>query len=94
MRAEGYSTLEDLQAHYPASDDSMSPLNYVWFQYRWQRLAAKVFDADGEDALVRLWNCFHSAEPVSASDAASASLAPFLTTAVSPTLGRAVRDWR
>jgi hypothetical protein len=94
MRAEGYSTLEDLQAHYPASDDSMSPLNYVWFQYRWQRLTAKVFDADGEDALVRLWECFRSAEPVSASDASAASLAPFLTTAVSPTLGRAVRDWR
>ena len=32
MRAEGYSTLEELQAHYTGSDDSMSPLNYVWFQ--------------------------------------------------------------
>ena len=44
MRAEGYSTLEELQAHYTGSDDS--------------------------------------------------TLAPLLTTAVGPTLGRAVRDWR
>jgi hypothetical protein len=49
MRAEGYSTLDELQAHYTGSDDSMSPLNYVWFQYRWQRLAAKLFEVDGED---------------------------------------------
>ena len=40
MRAEGYSTLEDLEAHYTGGDDPMSPLNYVWYQYRWQRLAA------------------------------------------------------
>src|SRR5271154_164391 len=42
MRAEGYSTLEELQDHYTGSDDPMSALNYVWFQYRWQRLAAKM----------------------------------------------------
>jgi hypothetical protein len=33
MRAEGYSTLEELEAHYTGGDDPMSPLNYVWFQY-------------------------------------------------------------
>jgi hypothetical protein len=94
MRAEGYSTLEELQAHYTGSDDSMDPLNYVWFQYRWQRLAAKMFEADGEDGLVRFWDCFHSTDRVNASEATAASLAPLLTTEVSPTLGRAVRDWR
>jgi hypothetical protein len=94
MRAEGYSTLEELQAHYTGSDDSMSPLNYVWFQYRWQRLAAKVFDADGEDGLIRLWECFHSTERVDRSAVTAASLAPLLTTEVSRTLGRAVRNWR
>jgi hypothetical protein len=94
MRAEGYSTLEELQAHYPpGSDESMSPLNYVWFQYRWQRLAAKVFAADGEDGLVRLWDCFHSRDRVD-DWATAASLAPLLTAEVSPTLGREVRDWR
>ena len=72
----------------------MSPLNYVWFQYRWQRLAAKMFEVDGEDGLVRFWNCFHSADRVHVAAAAAASLAPLLTTEVSPTLGRAVRDWR
>jgi hypothetical protein len=94
MRAAGYSTLDELQAHYTGSDDSMSPLNYVWFQYRWQRLAAKVFDADGEDALVRLWECFHSPDRANESEVTAASLAPLLTTEVSRTLGRAVRDWR
>jgi hypothetical protein len=92
--AEGYSTLEELQAHYAGSDDSMSPLNYVWFQYRWQRLAATMFEADGEDGLVRFWECFHSTDRVNASKSTAASLAPLLTTEVSPTLGQAVRDWR
>ena len=94
MRAEGYSTLEELQAHYTGSGESMSPLNYVWFQYRWQRLAAKMFEVEGEDGLVRFWDCFHSRDRVNASEATAASLAPLLTTEVSPTLGRAVRDWR
>ena len=94
MRAEGYSTLEELQAHYTGSDDSMSPLNYVWYQYRWLRLAAKMFEADGEDGLVRFWDCFHSTDRVNAGDATAASLAPLLTTEVSPILGRAVRAWR
>jgi hypothetical protein len=48
MRAESYSTLDELGAHYTGGDDPMSPLNYVWYQYRWQRLAARMFDADGE----------------------------------------------
>jgi hypothetical protein len=94
MRAESYSTLEEMQAHYAGSDDSMSPLNYVWFQYRWQRLAAKMFEVDGEDGLVRFWDCFHATDRVSASEATAASLAPLLRTEVSQTLGRAVRDWR
>lgn len=94
MRVAGYSTLEELEAHYPGSDGSMSPLNYVWFQYRWQRLAAKVFGADGEDGLVRLWECFHGTDRANKSEVTAASLAPLLTTEVSRTLGRAVRDWR
>jgi hypothetical protein len=94
MRAEGYSTLEELQAHYAGSDDPMSPLNYVWYQHRWLRLAAKMFDVDGEDGLGRFWDCFHSTDRVSAGEATAASLALLLTTEVSPTLGRAVRDWR
>jgi hypothetical protein len=93
MRTAGYSTLDELQAHYTGSDDSMDPLNYVWFQYRWQRLAAKMFKVDGEDGLVRFWDCFHSRDRVE-DQATAASLAPLLTAEVSPTLGRAVRNWR
>jgi hypothetical protein len=93
MRAEGYSTLEELQVHYTGSDDSMSPLNYLWYQYRWQRLAAKMFEADGEAGLVRFWDCFHSRDRVN-DEPTAASLAPLLTAEVSPILGRAVRDWR
>ena len=94
MRAEGYSTLEELEAHYTGGDDPMSALNYVWFQYRWQRLAAKMFDADGEDGLVRFWDCFHAMDRPNCSKATAASLAPLLRTDVSKTLGRAVQDWR
>src|ERR1700747_845466 len=71
-RAEGYSTLEELQAHYTGSDDSMSPLNYVGFQYRWLRLAAAMFEADGEDGLARFWECFHSTDRVNANKATAA----------------------
>jgi hypothetical protein len=94
MRAEGYSTLEELQAHYTGGDDSMNPLNYVWYQHRWLRLAAKMFEVDGEDGLVRCWECFHATDRVNASEATAASLVPLFTTEVSPTLGRAVRTWR
>jgi hypothetical protein len=93
-RAEGYSTLEELQAHYTGGNDSMNPLNYVWYQYRWLRLVAKMFEVDGEGGLVRFWDCFHSTDRVNAGEATAASLAPLLITEVSPTLGRAVRDWR
>ena len=94
MRADGYSTLEQLQVHYTGGDDPMSPLNYVWFQYRWQRLVAKMFEVDGEDGLIRFWHCFHSPDRLNSSDATAASLAPFLRTEVSETLGRAIHDWR
>ena len=94
MRAEGYSTLEQLQAHYTGGEAPMNPLNYVWFQYRWQRLAAKMFEIDGEAGLVRFWDCFHATDRVDSSDATAASLAPFLRDEVSTTLGRAVKDWR
>jgi hypothetical protein len=94
MRAEGYSTLEELQVHYTGGDEPMSALNYVWFQYRWQRLAAKVFEVDGEDGLVRFWDCFHAADRVDAGQVTTTSLAPLLSAEVSPTLGRAIRGWR
>jgi hypothetical protein len=94
MRAEGYSTLEELETHYTGGENPMDPLNYVWYQYRWQRLAAKMFDAEGEDGLVRFWDCFHATDHVSASGATAASLAPLLTARVSPILGRAVLNWR
>lgn len=94
IRAEGYSTLEDLQAHYTGGDRPMGPLNYVWYQYRWQRLAAKMFNADGEEGLVRFWDCFHGADRVAAADVTAALLAPVLRAEVSETLGRAVQRWR
>jgi hypothetical protein len=93
-RAAGYSTLHEFEAHYTGGDDPMSALNYVWFQYRWQRLAAAIFRVDGEDGLIRFWDCFHATDRVPASEATAASLAALLTTEVSRTLGRAVREWR
>jgi len=93
MRAEGYTTLEDLEAHYTGGEDAMSPLNYVWYQYRWQRLAATMFNVDGEDALVRFWDYFHATDRSSLGGVTAASLALLLRTQVSETLGRAIQDW-
>jgi hypothetical protein len=93
-RAEGYSTLEELEAHYTGGDQPMDPLNYVWYQCRWQRLAARMFDADGEAALVRFWDCFRGTDRAGAGAVTAASLAPLLRAEVSEVLGRAVRDWR
>lgn len=91
VRAEGYYSLDDLEAHYTGGDDPMSPLNYVWYQYRWQRIAAAMFEADGEDGLVRLWNFFRATErPV---DVSTAALAATLGREVSETLGRAIAEW-
>jgi|SRR5579884_592449 len=94
MRAEGYSTLDEFEAHYPGREASMSPLNYVWFQYRFQRVAADMFTAEGERGLDRFWECFHAPDHVRPGEATAASLAPLLSAKVSPVLGRAVRDWR
>jgi hypothetical protein len=92
IRAEGYSTLEELEAHYTGGDQPMSAANYVWYQYRWQRIAARMFEADGEQALTRFWDCFRSKGPfgpVTATD-----LVPLLRTEVSETLGRAIERWQ
>jgi hypothetical protein len=94
MRAEGYTTLEDLETHYTGGDNPMGPLNYVWYQYRWQRLAAAMFDADGEEGLVRFWDFFRTTKNPISGEVTAASLAPMLTTEVSKTLGRSVQDWR
>jgi hypothetical protein len=93
IRSEGYSTLEDLEVHYTGGDNPMSALNYVWYQYRWQRLAATMFDVDGEKGLVRFWDYFRATERLSSVDIAAASLAPLLETEVSEILGRAILDW-
>lgn len=94
MRAEGYSTLEDLEAHYTGGGDPMNALNYVWYQYRWQRLAAAMFDTDGEDGLVHFWNYFHAIDRFNVDEVTTTSLGSVLRTEVSETLGRAVLDWR
>jgi len=92
--AEGYTTLEELEAHYTGGDQPMSALNYVWYQYRWQRLAARMFEADGEDGLIRFWDCFHTAGFPSPDQVTTSSLARLLRTDVSQTLGRAIQSWR
>jgi hypothetical protein len=94
MRAEGYSTLEDLEVHYTGGNDPMGPLNYVWYQYRWQRLVATLYDAEGEATLVRLWNCFHATDRFSFGEMTMAALARLLSAEVSETLGRVVLGWR
>jgi hypothetical protein len=93
IRSGGYSTLEQFEAHYPGSDEPISWVNYVWFQYRWQRLAAAMFDTDGETALIRFWECFQSMNGRTTQPASAMSLAPMLTRDVSETLGRTIQEW-
>jgi hypothetical protein len=94
MRAEGFTTLDELEAHYTGGENPMSALNYVWYQYRWQRIAAEMFEADGVTELVRFWDCFHETDRFGDGDITAASLVPLLRTEVSEILGRAVEDWR
>jgi hypothetical protein len=93
IRAEGFSTLEELEANYTGGENPMGPLNYVWYQYQWQRIAAQMFDADGENALVRFWNCFQGSDRSLPRELTGSSLAPLLSAEVSETLGHAIRDW-
>jgi hypothetical protein len=74
VRTKGYTSLEDLEAHYTGGESPMSPLNCVWYQYRWQRLVAHVFEAEGEDVLTRLWNCFHAVDRFDSATVTTASL--------------------
>ncbi len=73
MRREGFTSLEELQVHYTGGDDPMSPLNYVWYQYKWQRLVARMFGVEGEEALVRFWDYFLSFDRLSPGEATAAS---------------------
>jgi hypothetical protein len=94
IRAGGFSTLDEAQEHYPGwTDEPMTTANYIWLQYRWQRLAAEIFNAEGESALVRCWERFCGRPLGPQADITAAALAPMLETDVSPTLAAAVRGW-
>jgi hypothetical protein len=93
MKREGFTTLEELEVHYTGGGDPMSAENYVWYQYRWQRLAAAMFDAEGEEGLVRFWEYFRAVGQRSDDQRSATSMASVLSSQVSETLGRAVREW-
>ncbi len=93
MRAEGYTSLEDLERYYTGGDYPMDPLNYVWYQYRWQRIAAAMYQEDGEKSLVRFWNCFQSPDRVSDGTMTTKVLVQLLISEVSKTLGWAISNW-
>lgn len=54
----------------------------------------EVFDADGEAALIRFWECFQAADPLGPGEVTRSSLARLPTTEVSQALGRAIQNWR
>jgi hypothetical protein len=53
-----------------------------------------MFNDDGEDGLVRFWDCFHESDRLGSHEVTAASLAPLLRADVSETLGQAIQDWR
>ena len=71
----------------------MEALNYVWYQYRWQRIVAAMYKADGKESLVRFWNCLHSPEVRASLGWSTEALAELAFSEVSETLGRAIRGW-
>lgn len=92
-RAEGFSSLADLEAHYTGGETPMSPVNYVWYQYRWLDLAARMLEREGDGVVTRVWD--HLRDRAEGGPAVSGpSLARDLSRAVSPVLGRAVERWR
>jgi hypothetical protein len=93
MRAKGYTTLEDLERHYSGGNNPMDPHNYLWYQYRWQRIAAAMFDAEGETSLIRFWTYFRGSYRIPADEMTAAALVPLLTTEVSEVLGKAIEQW-
>ena len=53
-----------------------------------------MFNADGQDGLVRFWNFFRARERLSAGETTPAQFARLLRDEVSESLGRAVETWR
>jgi hypothetical protein len=93
MSHDGFTSLEELEAHYTGGEDPMDARNYVWYQYRWQRLAAAMFDADGENGLVRFWEYFREGNQRDGDVVTSSSWGTLLASHVSKTLGQAVLEW-
>jgi len=98
MRAAGSTTLDDFEQRSTGHATPMDPRTYIWYQYRFQRIAAAMFRADGEDSFVRFWSHFRrpgrdTASDLTASDLTAAALAPVLRAEVSDTLGRAIQEW-
>ena len=93
MSGEGFTTLEELEAHYTGGVDPMSPRNYVWYQYRWQRLAAAMYDADGEGGLARFWEYFRAHTQRAGDSVTPLALTTLLSLHVSETLGHVVQRW-
>ena len=73
-----YRTGDDFEREYLA----MSGPNYAWFQFRLQMVAASVYEAAGEPAVVRLFNTFRLDKD---------ALTTLLADAVDPTLAAFAR---
>jgi hypothetical protein len=110
IRLRGYRSLEDFERHYPiGTEEPMTQPNYGWYQIRFLALARAVFEADGENALRRLWAFGQSDDPRRTSPwihflehrtfagwterIPRRELAALLESEVSPRLGQAVAAW-
>jgi hypothetical protein len=111
MRLNGYTRLDDFDRHYPAGNPKapMSDPNYGWYQVRFHVIAREMFDAEGEEALRRLWKFgqVEAAHRQRASDyfrehgtlsgwsdeVSATDLVPRLASEVSPRLAQAVSRW-
>lgn len=83
-----YTTLAQLEANYELIA-TQHPKNYGWYQCKWHRAAADIFDEGGVAALRDYWDLFSVPhEPMD-----DAELAALLSEKVHPTVARMMISW-
>ncbi len=83
-----YTTLQQLEEHYDTIAQQ-HPQNYGWYQCRWHRAAAGIFDAGGKTVLQKLWLMLKT-QPELLGDAA---LAEALAVRVHPEMAHLMLHW-
>lgn len=83
-----FTTLQQLESNYQLIA-TQHPNNYGWYQSRWHKGAADVYDAGGEILLLKFWNAFR----LTKTEIKDEDLADFLEVHIHPAMGNFFRNW-